>query len=203
MTCTFHYRIPWKNTSFRQGNSEGHSSTASSLKLTFYLQHANVGHPWIEYNTQEWISSGIILLWAMKLTDVGPPHRAGTYNSSSCPSLIDCGQWLHRRSGWKRYGHRFQPERRDLHKQFTHGHRICQPHRNLHLLVHGLWTPCRAPCEKQQKSHVITYTPSSLSTRSGLIAYTLTGLSLLNAIITISRRSLNPWAWPSGCTGGI
>ena len=37
------------------------------------------------------------------------------------------------------------------HKQYTHGHRICLPHRTTLLWLHGLCMPCRARCEKQQK----------------------------------------------------
>ena len=43
------------------------------------------------------------------------------------------------------------------HKQYTHGHRICPPRRTTLLWLHGLCTPCRARCEKQKKSHVITW----------------------------------------------
>ena len=39
--------------------------------------------------------------------------------------------------------------------------------------------------------------------RSGIIAYILTGLSLPNELITIDRRRIHPWAWPSDFTGGI
>ena len=67
--CKFHYRLPWKKASFRQWNIDGSSSTSLRLKLTFYLSHDNFGHPWIECNMQEWIILGIILLWAVKLTD--------------------------------------------------------------------------------------------------------------------------------------
>ena len=43
------------------------------------------------------------------------------------------------------------------HKQNTHGYRTCPPHRTTLLWQHWLWTQCRARCEKQQKSHVITW----------------------------------------------
>ena len=75
VTCKFHYRLLWKKDSFRKGNIEWSSSTSSRLKLTFYLPHANSGHPWIECNMQEWIILGIILFWAVKLTGAWLHHR--------------------------------------------------------------------------------------------------------------------------------
>ena len=43
------------------------------------------------------------------------------------------------------------------HKQYTHEHRIYSPYRTTLLWLHGLCKPCRARCEKQHKSHLITW----------------------------------------------
>ena len=89
------------------------------------------------------------------------------------------------------------------HKQYTHGQRICPSHRTTLPWLHGLCTPCRARCEKQQISHAITWDRIlQHSTRSRIIAYILIGLSLPNGLITIDRRRIQPWAWPSGFTYG-
>ena len=45
VSCKFHYHLPWQKALFRQGNIDGSSSTSSRLKLTFYLPHADFGHP--------------------------------------------------------------------------------------------------------------------------------------------------------------
>ena len=69
VTGKFHYRLHWKKPRSEKGTLSGLAKHSSRLKLTFYLQHANFAHPWIECNRQESIILGIILLWAVKLSD--------------------------------------------------------------------------------------------------------------------------------------
>ena len=50
-----------------------------------------------------WVYSVHSVKWVPAFGGRVPPHRAGNKNTGLCPSLIGYHQWLHRRSGWKRY----------------------------------------------------------------------------------------------------
>ena len=97
--------------------------------------------------------------------------------------------------------------RRARHKQYTHRHHICARHLQHKSVttIHGLRTPCRARCEKQQKSPVIfglDYVKFSFHEKWNNCPHPY-------RMVSVERKKHEqppeniPRIWPSGFAGGM